>query len=233
MVAEWCFCVLVDFAAHKPATLRDDGPAVLEHFAAGDGAQRRGALLRGARAPRAGPLPETGGSLRPPADVFAAGCVAAEILNGGAPTLDAAAALAPRAPVDRAGRRRRPSSRCGRRRRGRPSRRCSRATRTARRRGGPRGGRRGRRRGRVRRAGGRVPAAARLGRAALARPTPDARVAPACRAYGGLARALGGASDADGAAALAAAGAALDGDGATEAPLARPGAAGGGGGRRP
>ena len=103
MVAEWCFCVLVDFAAHKPATLRDDGPAVLEHFAAGDGAQRAARCYVAPERLVRDLSPETGGSLRPPADVFAAGCVAAEILNGGAPTLDVAAALAlARAPVDRA-----------------------------------------------------------------------------------------------------------------------------------
>ena len=94
MVAEWCFCVLVDFAAHKPATLRDDGPAVLEHFAAGDGAQRAARCYVAPERLVRDLSPETGGSLRPPADVFAAGCVAAEILNGGAPTLDVAAALA-------------------------------------------------------------------------------------------------------------------------------------------
>ena len=88
MVAEWCFCVLVDFAAHKPATLRDDGPAVLEHFAAGDGAQRAARCYVAPERLVRNLSPENGGPLRPPADVFAAGCVAAEILNGGAPTLE-------------------------------------------------------------------------------------------------------------------------------------------------
>ena len=227
MVAEWCFCVLVDFAAHKPATLRDDGPAVLEHFAAGDGAQRAARCYVAPERLVRDLSPETGGSLRPPADVFAAGCVAAEILNGGAPTLDVAAALAlARAPVDRA----------------RPPPPAVLALRPAAARAAvaamlardpdARGGAADHAAAVAAVAAGACgapadafPAAARLGRAALARPTPDARVALACRAYGGLARALGGASDADGAAALAAAGAALDGDGATEAPLARPGAA--------
>ena len=226
MVAEWCFCVLVDFAAHKPATLRDDGPAVLEHFAAGDGAQRAARCYVAPERLVRDLSPETGGSLRPPADVFAAGCVAAEILNGGAPTLDVAAALAlARAPVDRA----------------RPPPPAVLALRPAAARAAvaamlardpdARGGAADHAAAVTAVAAGACgapadafPAAARLGRAALARPTPDARVALACRAYGGLARALGGASDADGAAALAAAGAALDGDGATEAPLARPGA---------
>ena len=226
MVAEWCFCVLVDFAAHKPATLRDDGPAVLEHFAAGDGAQRAARCYVAPERLVRDLSPEAGGSLRPPADVFAAGCVAAEILNGGAPTLDVAAALAlARAPVDRA----------------RPPPPAVLALRPAAARAAvaamlardpdARGGAADHTAAVADVAAGACgaptdafPAAARLGRAALARPTPDARVALACRAYGGLARALGGASDADGAAALAAAGAALDGDGATEAPLARPGA---------
>ena len=96
MVAEWCFCVLVDFAAHKPATLRDDGPAVLEHFAAGDGAQRAARCYVAPERLVRDLSPETGGSLRPPADVFAAGCVAAELLTGGAPPPSAGAARKPK-----------------------------------------------------------------------------------------------------------------------------------------